>query len=106
MFQAKIINLLLWEWGNALQGFIITDDYDNSGSKPYGFQNIEDIVVKAGTFPSAYFKKMDEGTATKNDEIHGLSLIHHEAINRVNIKYSYLGMTFAERVFFEVEVNQ
>lgn len=91
---------------NALQGFIITDDYDNPGSKPYGFQNIEDIAIKAGTSPSAYFKKMDEGAATKNDEIYGLSLIHHEAINRVNIKYSYLGITFDERVFVEAGVNR
>ncbi|GED60655.1 hypothetical protein BFO01nite_47870 [Brevibacillus formosus] len=91
---------------NALQGFIITDDYDNPGSKPYGFQNIEDIAIKAGTSPSAYFKKMDEGAATKNDEIYGLSLIHHEAINRVNIKYSYLGITFDERVSVEAGVNR
>lgn len=91
---------------NALQGFIITNDYDNPDSKPYEFQNIEDIAIKAGTSPSGYFEKMDEGTATKDDEMYGLSLIHHEAINRVNISYSYLGMTFDERVFFEPEVNQ
>ncbi|NRS49098.1 hypothetical protein [Brevibacillus sp. HB2.2] len=81
---------------NALQGFIITDDFDNPGSKPYGFQNLEDVAIKAGTSPSAYFKKMDEGTATKNDEIYGLSVVHHEAIDRVHVKYSYLGMTFDE----------
>ncbi|CAI8906189.1 DUF4309 domain-containing protein [Brevibacillus sp. IT-7CA2] len=91
---------------NALQGFIITDDFDNPGSKPYGFQNIEDVAIKAGTSPSVYFKKMDEGTATKNDEIYGLSLIHHEAIDRVNIKYSYLGITFDQRVFFEAGVSR
>lgn len=88
---------------NALQGFIVTDNYDNKESIPYGFQNIEDITMKAGTSPSAYWKK---GTATKNDEIYGVSVIHHEAINRVHIKYSYLGITFDEMVFFEVEVNR
>ena len=31
---------------NALQGFIITDDYDNQESKKYGFRNIGDIVLK------------------------------------------------------------
>ncbi|WP_242466797.1 hypothetical protein [Brevibacillus brevis] len=40
---------------NALQGFIITDDFDNPGSKPYGFQNLEDVAIKAGTSPFAYF---------------------------------------------------
>ncbi|MGG4445467.1 hypothetical protein HP398_08025 [Brevibacillus sp. HB1.4B] len=78
---------------NALQGFIVTDDYDNKESIPYGFQNIEDIAMKAGT-------------STKNDEIYGLSVIYHEAINRVNIKYSYLGITFDEMVFFKAEVNR
>ncbi|NRR22466.1 hypothetical protein HP568_16605 [Brevibacillus sp. MS2.2] len=82
---------------NALQGFIITDDYDNKESIPYGFQKIEDTSMKAGT---------SKGTATKNDEIYGLSVIHHEAINRVNIKYSYLGITFDEMVFFQAEVNR
>lgn len=82
---------------NALQGFIVTDDYDNKESIPYGFQKIEDTSMKAGT---------SEGTATKNDEIYGLSVIHHEAINRVNIKYSYLGITFDEMVFFQAEVNR
>ncbi|NRR02205.1 hypothetical protein HP570_08210 [Brevibacillus sp. RS1.1] len=81
---------------NALQGFIITDDFDNPGSKPYGFQNLEDVAIKTGTSPSAYFKKMDEGTATKNDEIYGLSVVHHGAIDRVHVKYSYFGMTFNE----------
>lgn len=78
---------------NALQGFIVTDNYDNKESIPYGFQNIEDIAMKAGT-------------STKNDEIYGLSVIYHEAINRVNIKYSYLGITFDEMVFFKAEVNR
>ncbi|MDC0764824.1 hypothetical protein POF51_29315 [Brevibacillus sp. AG] len=78
---------------NALQGFIVTDDYDNKESIPYGFQNIGDIGMKAGT-------------STKNDEIYGLSVSHHEAINRVNIKYSYLGITFDEMVFFKAEVNR
>lgn len=82
---------------NALQGFIVTDDYDKKESIPYGFQKIEDIAMKAGT---------SEDTATKNDKIYGLSVIHHEAINRVNIKYSYLGIPFDEMVFFEAGVNR
>lgn len=84
---------------NALQGFIITDDYTNKESIKYGFKNIEDVTIKVGTFPSSYFKKLDDGTATKNDKIYGISVIHNEAINRVNIKYSYLGISFNETVF-------
>ncbi|WP_223881940.1 hypothetical protein [Niallia endozanthoxylica] len=85
---------------NALQGFFITDHYDNQESKKYGFKNKEDITVKAGTASSSYLKKLDDGTATKDDEIYGISVIHHEAIFKVHIKYSYLGMSFNETVIF------
>jgi hypothetical protein len=84
---------------NALQGFIITNDYNNEESIKYGFKNVEDITIKVGASPSSYFKKLDDGTATKKDEIYGISVIHNEAINRVNIKYSYLGISFNETVF-------
>ena len=85
---------------NALQGFIITDDYDNRESEKYGFKNIEDIAIKGGTDPSSYLKEINDGTATKDDEIYGISVIHHEAIFKAHIKYSYLGISFTETVFF------
>lgn len=85
---------------NALQGFIITDDYDNQESKKYGFKNIEDIAIKGGTDPSSYLKKINDGTATKDAEIYGVSVIHGESINKVHIKYSYFGISFNETAFF------
>jgi len=85
---------------DAVQGFIITDDFENQESEKYGFKNIGDIVLKKGTAPSSYFNKLDDGTATKDDEIYGVSVIHHEAIFKVDIRYSYLGISFNETVFF------
>lgn len=85
---------------NAVQGFIITDDYENQESKKYAFKNIEDMTIKAGTAPSSYFSKLDEGTATKDDEIYGISVNHNEAIIKVHLKYSYLGISFNESVVF------
>ncbi len=85
---------------NALQGFIITDDYNNKESKEYGFMNIDDVTVKVGTSPSSIHKKLDDGAASEKDEIYGISVIHNEAINKVHIKYSYLGISFNDTVIF------
>ncbi|MGE7921293.1 hypothetical protein ACQKM9_20485 [Viridibacillus sp. NPDC093762] len=85
---------------NALQGFIITDDYNNNESEKYGFKNIEEVSIKADTSPAATYKKLDDGTASKKDEIYGISVFHSEAINQVKIKYSYFGISFNKTVLF------
>ena len=50
---------------NALQGFIITDDYMRVEAKEFGFMNSDEVAIKTGTSPSSYFEKLDEGTASK-----------------------------------------
>jgi len=85
---------------NALQGFIITDNYNNGESKKYGFKNIGEVTVKIGTSPSSNYKKSDDGTASEKDAIYGISVINNESINQVHIKYSYLGISFNDTVIF------
>ena len=80
---------------NALQGFIITDDYNSEEAKKYGFTNIDAVAVKTGTS-----EKLEDGTASKNDEIYGISVIHNEEINNVYIEYRHFGMTFNDTVYF------
>lgn len=83
---------------NALQGFIITNDYNNKEAKKYGFTNIDDVAIKAGTSPSSNFEKSDDETVSKNDEIYGISVIHNEEINKVHIRYSFFGILFNDTV--------
>lgn len=83
---------------NALQGFIITDDYNNEEAKKYGFTNIDEVTIKADTSIASNFEKLDDGTASKNDEIYGISVIHNEEINKIYIRYSYLGISFKDTV--------
>lgn len=71
---------------NSLQGFVLTDDFQSEEAKAYGFTNIEDVVIKAGT--------------SKDDEIYGVSVIYNEEINNVYIEYSHFGMTFNDTVYF------
>ena len=85
---------------NALQGFIIADDDTDEKAKKYGFTNIDHATIKTGTSPSSNFEKLDDGTATENDEIYGISIFHNEKVMEIQIKYSYLGLSFDETVTF------
>ncbi|WP_025027463.1 hypothetical protein [Caldalkalibacillus mannanilyticus] len=87
---------------NALQGFIITNDYTQEEEKEFGFTNIDDVVIRKGTAPSTTYKKLDDGIATKDDEIYGISVFHSEEIQKVHIKYSYLGILFHDTVIFKM----
>ena len=59
---------------NALQGFNITNDDTDEKAKKFGFTDMGKIAIKAGASPSSNFEKLDNGTATKNDEIYGISV--------------------------------
>ena len=84
---------------NALQGFIITEDYNSEEVKKYGFNNVDEVAIKTGTSPSSNYEKLDDKTASKDDEIYGISVIHNEEINNVHIEYSHFGMTFNDTVY-------
>lgn len=85
---------------NALQGFTLTNNDTNEEAKNYGFTDIDKVALKTGTSPSSHFEKLDSGTATKNDEIYGISVFHNEEVNKVHIKYKYLGIPFNDTVMF------
>ena len=84
---------------NALQGFIITNE-DTDEKEKNDLTDIGKVTIKTGTSPSSNFEKLDNGTATKNDEIYGISVIHNEEVNKVHIKYKYLGILFNDTVIF------
>lgn len=83
---------------NALQGFVITDDDTNEEAKKYDFTDIDKVAIKTGTSPSSNLEKLDDETATKNDEIYGVSVFHNKEVNKVHINYNYLGISFSETV--------
>lgn len=88
------------QWSNALQGFIITDDYNSEESKKYRFVDIDDVIIKIGTSLSSSYAKQDNGSATEKDEIYGISVIFNSEIHKVHIKYSYFGIVFNKTVVF------
>ncbi|MGF3104448.1 hypothetical protein [Rossellomorea sp. DUT-2] len=84
---------------NLIQGYFITDDDDQDElPKEISFKNIEDVSVKAVPSKEEQYKKLEDGTATKDDTIHAVNVFHDEEVNRVMIEYRYFGMTFHETV--------
>lgn len=59
----------------------------------------DEVAIKTGTSPSSNYEKVDDGTATKDDEIYGVSVIHNEEVNNVHIEYNHFGMTFTDTVY-------
>ncbi|NMH67943.1 hypothetical protein HF072_03990 [Bacillus sp. RO3] len=82
---------------NPLKGYIITDTFDEE-AKAYGIQNIENVTIQPDTAPSAQLEKVNNGTATTDDKSYGISVVHNKVIEKVNIKYTYLGISFDKTV--------
>lgn len=79
---------------HALRGFIVTESFDGKDEEEYGFTDIEDVNIKGGTSPEKHLKKLNEGTATENDTIYGITILHDEAIKSVRVKYRYIEIPF------------
>ncbi|MFZ3579753.1 hypothetical protein [Virgibacillus sp. DJP39] len=82
---------------NPLKGFILTDTFDEE-AKEYGIHDIENVTIKPDSAPSAQLEKVNNGTDTTDDKSYGINVVHNKVIEKVNIKYSYLGISFDEIV--------
>lgn len=80
---------------NPLKGFVISDTFDE---EEYGISNIEAIDIESDTSPITQLEKMNNGAATINDKSYGISVVHNEPIEKVNISYSYFGLKFNDTV--------
>lgn len=83
---------------NNLLGFTISHDFDSPEAAEFNFTDPEEVVINTGTSPTDNYKKMDNGTATVDDEIYGISVLYPTTIFKVDITYSYLGIPFNETV--------
>ncbi|MFF2878514.1 hypothetical protein ACFVR2_19560 [Gottfriedia sp. NPDC057991] len=74
-------------------------EYDSSEVFNFEKQNtkVQSLVLKPNTSPKNLIKKQNQGTASTKDKVYELSILHSKKINRITIKYRYLGIPF-ERV--------
>ena len=80
---------------NALAGFIVTDSFDEN---EYEVKNLDAVSIPPKTLPEETWEKMDEGTATEKDIIYGITIVQDRPIDKIMIKYDYLGLSFVKKV--------
>lgn len=80
---------------NSFQGFVISDNYEEENAA-YGVNEVGEVAILPDTSPSTQLEKVNNGTATEEDEIYGVTLKHDEPIQSVQLEYRYLGMSFEE----------
>ncbi|RRN73911.1 hypothetical protein EI200_04315 [Peribacillus simplex] len=74
------------------KGFIISDHFNGEEASEYTFKGLDSITLKPKTDPQKQLDKVNAGTATEDDTIYALSLVHEHSIDKVAIKYRHLGM--------------
>jgi len=84
---------------NPLQALIITDSLDEE--KNYGFKDIDSLVIEPNTSPSDSLEKVNNGTATEKDKTYGLYVVQNKSINKVIIKYRYMGIIYLKEITVE-----
>ncbi|MEH7515739.1 hypothetical protein V7146_23740 [Gottfriedia acidiceleris] len=83
---------------NAQKPLIITDSFTSKAAKNYVFKNINSISIEPNTSPSYILEKENNGNTTEKDKIYGISVLHDESINKIIIKYRYLGIQFVKEL--------
>ncbi|MCC3359242.1 hypothetical protein [Bacillus sp. REN16] len=83
---------------NPNNGFIITNHFNGDEASEYTFKDINELKLEPKTDPQEQLDKVNSGTATEDDPIYAVTLVHSESINRVIIHYNYLGLSFEKEV--------
>ncbi|SIS64455.1 hypothetical protein [Salimicrobium flavidum] len=79
-------------------GFIISDQFNSEEAAEYQFESIENVKLKPNTDPRGQLDKVNEGTISNEDLIYAVTLGHERSIEKVIIKYSYLGVPYEKIV--------
>lgn len=90
---------------NSLQGYVLTDDFQSKEAEQFRFVEVDQATLKPGTSLSDTLEKSQDGKVSEDDEIYGLSILHHEEIRTVHIKYSYFGINLFEEVEIPPTLN-
>lgn len=78
---------------NPLLGIVVSDDYEREDAA-YGIREVEDVSIVPGPSPSEQIQNVNNGTATEDDLLYGVSVIYDEPIHSVQLEYSYFGLSF------------
>lgn len=94
----EVPDTLKLQVSNLKDGFDIANEYNSDEVKGISVKKIDEVLIDTGISPAANFEKSDQGTATKNDIIYGISITHSEVIQEVDLTYKYFGMSFEKSI--------
>ncbi|GAA0358355.1 hypothetical protein [Bacillus horti] len=78
---------------NPLVGLTVTDRFFNEEQSTILFEDFHSVSLQTGTVPSDQIVKLREGTATEEDILYAISIVHDNPIEEVTIKYHHLGIS-------------
>ncbi|PGS51003.1 hypothetical protein [Bacillus sp. AFS041924] len=61
---------------------------------------VQSMVIKPNTSPKNLNKKLNQGTVSAKDKVYELSLLHNKKINKITLKYRYLGVSFEQVIHY------
>lgn len=79
---------------NALKGFIIWSNFEGKKEIEYNFTDLTAVELKTETDPQEQADKINKGTATVKDTIYAITINNDNKVQKVIIKYRYLGLKF------------
>lgn len=83
---------------NPLKGFIISSNFEGDEEKEYNFQHINSVSIQPNTARKKQFDKLINGTASEKDIIYAITISHDESIEKIKIKYRFLGLSFEKTI--------
>ncbi|KIL51618.1 hypothetical protein KP77_11300 [Jeotgalibacillus alimentarius] len=86
---------------NAEQGLIVTDNFMSEEVRDFGFAQLNMVTIKAGTPAFPNFEKSNQGIPLEDLPLFGVSVIHDEPIDRIDIEYRHFGLTYKHTVYFD-----
>lgn len=77
-------------------------EYDSSKVFDFEKQNtkVQSMILKPDISPKNLIKKQNQGIASSKDKVYELSILHSKKINRITIKYRYLGVPFEQVILY------
>ena len=83
---------------DPLKGFIISSNFDGDEEKEYNFQDLNSVSIQTNTERQKQFDKQSNGTASEKDTIYAIIISHDDSIQKIRIKYRFLGFTFQKTI--------
>ncbi len=83
---------------NAIEGYSLSSGFKDGAT----IKKIEKAKIPTGSDPIAIYEKLDDRTATADDLVYGIEIVHDQAIKTVIIHYRYFWLPLKKKMNLEI----